>query len=587
MNFPNPNFISLTFTPETITHLKQIGDGYEFTRAFELNVTETLLDNSKYLEWGSMIKNREHAIRLRQFITPEQDLTNIDEIKTPFLQNKDRKYRALNQIFSIAQKNGSRPIQGKPFSILMFLPFGFGNIKIGELCRVWASFMLESPYWRENFVFLTLSTYNNKKYKKDPKITIPLSVNRGLCHRDDFDLDLKQLIVEVEKEALRNGKGLVILSGDVAKMGISLKCVDVVFLMSNNQEADDIIQKIYRALTDDPPNKKDGFIVDLDLKRIITAMFDYDLVKDKMRSNNPVLPTVEDRVKKVFELCNWGQDSFIEDHPEMDFNEIMNEIKKRVLNDLNNKILSEFDNKYKTLEVEQIKLIKENDDLYRKIRNALIYTSNGKKIPKRPIIIPPRGPNIPKPKPVPVPVPEEPVPEEPVPNPEPEESEEPVPDIQPQLSNEEIEKKIISIIKTFVNSLVIKSTEKWMNSLNLVSLLQKYKKDKQLIGGIAECNCDKNTNCTKEHDNLYETAFCELRSYAIIHTLNNTYEYDINIHKIIMTLVEDIFNNSSILVEWNIYIETLMREIKTVKSNDSKIKKGIRRTRKSKNVTRN
>jgi hypothetical protein len=54
-----------------------------------------------------------------------------------------------------------------------------------------------------------------------------------------------------------------------------------------------------------------------------------------------------------------------------------------------------------------------------------------------------------------------------------------------------------------------------------------------------------------------------------------------------MTLVEDIFNNSSILVEWNIYIETLMREIKTVKSNDSKIKKGIRRTRKSKNVTRN
>jgi Type III restriction enzyme, res subunit len=561
VNFPNPNFISLTFTPKTIAHLKDIGEGYDFTKAFELNVdTNKLLDNTKYLEWGSMIRNREHAIKLRQFMTPEQDLSNPDEIKTPFLQNKDRKYRALNQIFTIAQKNGSRPVQGKPFSILMFLPFGFGSrdniTKIGELCRIWAAFMLESTYWKENFVFLTLSTYNNPKYKKDPKITIQLAVKKGLCHRDDHNLDLKELIIELEKEALRQGKGLVILSGDVAKMGISLKCVDVVFLMSNNKEADDIIQKMYRALTDDSPNKKDGFIVDLDLKRIITAMFEYDLEKDKMRTNNPVLPTVGERLNKVWELCNWGQDSYIEENPEMNFNTIMDEIKRRVLADLETRILHDFDKVFKNIEETQKKLIREDYILYNEMTEALKFTTGKKDAKPKPVKMGERGQDIPE-------VQREQKEEQG--NQDPAKKQMPLPPPKPMLSEAEIEGKMISIIKTFVNSLVIKSSEPWVRSLNLVSLLEKYKKDKYLVKGIAECDCNKVKNCKKEHNNLFETVFCELSSFAMIFIDKDKYKYNKDTHRKIISLVEDIFKNSSILVEWNTYIENLIREIKTAK----------------------
>jgi len=576
-NFPNPNFISLTFSPETIRHLKDTSTGYDFTKAFELNIDETkLLDNTKYADWGSMIRNREDAVRLRQFMTPEQDLSDEDEMKTPFLQNKDRKYRALNQIFTIAQQHGSRPIQGKPFSILMFLPFGFGSgsgiTKIGDLCRVWASFMLESKYWRENFVFLTLSTFNNKKYKKDPKITIPLAVERGLCHREDHTLDLKELIIEVEKEALRKGKGLVILSGDVAKMGISLKCVDVVFLMSNNKEADDIIQKMYRALTDDPPNKKDGFIVDLDLKRIITAMFEYDLEKDKMRIKNPVLPSVGERLNKVWELCNWGQDSFIEEHPEMDFNAIMDEIKRRVFGDLERKILHDFSTMREKIKEKQIQLIKEDDDLYREMADALKFTTGRKgKIPK-PDKMADRGKDIPE---------EEVVPGEDKGDPKIANKHKPLMPPKPMLSDSEIENKMFSIITTFVNSLVIKSSEPWTKSLNLVSLLEKYRKDKELIKGVAECDCKKVENCKKQHDNIFETAFCELSSYAMVFVEKDKYEYDEGIHKKIMLLIEDVFKNSSILVEWNIYIENILRDIKTAKKVG-----GFKRTRKIKNLHR-
>lgn len=572
VNFPNPNFISLTFSPETITHLKHMGEGYDFKTAFKLNVDEEkLLDNKKYLEWGSMIRNREEAIRIRQFITPEQDLADKDETKTPFLQNKDRKYRALNQIFSIAQKNGSRPLQGKPFSILMFLPFGFGEMgditKIGELCRIWASFMLESKYWRENFVFLTLSTFNNPKYKKDSHITIEKAVDMGLCHRDDHSEDLKDLIIKVEKEALAKGKGLVILSGDVAKMGISLKCVDVVFLMSNDSEADDIIQKMYRALTDDPPNKKDGYIVDLDLKRIIKAMFDYDLEKDKLRIHkSKENKSISDRLIKIWELCNWGQDSFIEDNPDMDFNAIMDEIKKRVLTGLEIKIRGEFDEgKRKETQKEMMKADK---DLFKGIIAALELTQKtgkgkgkfaAEEMAERGIAIPDRskgktGDNSAKDVMKPPPP-------------------------KPILSYEEILEKMLSILTTFVNSLVIKSAEPWSERLNLAWLLEKYIKDKAEIGGKAECDCRLAGDCKKTHNNLYEIAFCELSSYAMIFIEKDKYKYDADTHKKIMSLVEEVFQNSSVFQEWNIYIENLLMKIRLVKMGGSrktrKIKKSL------------
>lgn len=562
INFPTPNFISLAFSPDTITHLKRTGSGYEFTKAFEANVVvKDLLDHKKYKDWGKMIRHREDAMRLRQFLTPEQEMDELE-----FLQNKDRKYRALNQIFTIAQRNKSRPIQGKPFSILMFLPFGFKDSPgIGELCRIWASFMLESTYWRDNFVFLTLSRYNHKDLKMDPDVSsiesaVKLAVEHGrICHRDDFDKtkDLKQIIIDVEREALRYGKGLVLLSGDVAKMGISLKCVDVVFLLSNNEEADDIIQKMYRALTDDPPDKKDGFIVDLNLTRSIKAMFDYDMEKDKMRSINPVLPSVGERLQKVWDLCNWGQDSFIEDHPEMDFNAIMIEIKRRVLDDLERKILDEFDKDYKKLEEEQLRLIEDDEELYRLIQNILQNTKSDNKSTKKQkqkTVIIREAPQIPS---AAGPAASEPV----APN-----LSAPVAPVAPVasvLTIQEIKKRIMSILQTFINALVIKSAESWDYNLNLVSLLSKYNKDKLLLKDtVVSCDCKINTNCLDVHDNLYEAAFCEIRNYAIL-SHNNIYSIDT--HNMIMIIIENAFKNPSSLIMWNTYIENLLKDIKAAK----------------------
>jgi len=541
LQFPEPKFISLTFSPESIKRLHETNAEYAFADAFKIQKDKDsiLLKHEQYLEWGKLLTNREDARKIRQFLTPEQE----DHHEEPgLLQHKNRKFRALNQIFEIAQKYGSRPMIGKPFSILMFLPTNIKDCPIGELCRIWASFMLETNYWKEHFVFLTLSEYVS--HTKDPEYTLQRVVKKGLCHIEDIqEKDLKRKILSIEREALKEGKGLILLTGNVASMGISLKCIDVVFLMSDISEADDLIQKMYRALTDDPPDKKFGFIVDLDLKRMIKATYEYGIVKDKTRNQNCSLISVKERIQTVFNLCDWGQEMFIADHPEMDFTEIMNEIRDRVLKDVETDIHTMNQSQIQNIEKTIIGQLKLEHDLYSDILDTLRLTNPPGKRPRISVTKYPRGEDIPgvsKPNTV----------HEPKYNP---------------LSEEEINKKIFHIVKTFVNTLILKSEFIWTEPMNMSSLIERYFNDKIKRKGLPVCECNTN-ECNKDHNNLYEIVYCELSQFAFF-TRNKKQVYDAQLHKKIIDMVEKIFTQSMILSEWDIYTEKLIHEIKSPVNN--------------------
>jgi hypothetical protein len=570
VQFANPNFISLTFAPSDIQKMIERGAGYNYMNAFEINQNEALLSNKdEYDNWWSLLRNREDSNNLLQFLTPE--LETDDTIFT----GESRHFRALNQIFRIAQKNSSRPIQGRPFSILMFLPFrqaekdgSKGPIRIGELCRIWASFMRTKRYWRENFVFLTLSSYGKHTSTRP---TIEQAVEKGIVHRDDYKKDLKDLIRETEKEALKKDKGLVILSGDVAKMGISLPCVDVVFMMGNNPDADDIIQKMYRALTDDPPQKKDGFIVDLNLKRIVSAMFDYDLQKDKLRTSVVQLPSIEDRAMRLFNLCDWGQDSFIEDTAGITFDDVMKAIKDRIVTSLRNKVME--DNTDKKIQDKQENVFLEIDGFIEEIQRTLGGTIKAKgrrgvteKLLTRGTTIPGRAAGGAGAGPT----------EEvgeggeaasgegdgaaPVSAPPP-----------PMLDPKEAQKRMFEIIQTFINTLVIRSAESWSSSsMNLAALMELYWKNKATSLAEPECECKGSSECKTIHKNIYEQVFCELKAFAyeIIETSRSTLlkpqytsapVFNPNKHRKIIAYAEDILRTP--LIEWNIYIEKLLKDL--------------------------
>ena len=563
IQFPNPNFINLTFAPETIKDLFDSGSGYSYEKAFKINKDDALLSNvDRWAEWLNLITHKEQAKNLRIFLTPEQDKHDT------ILIDGNRKFRALNQIFRIAQKNGSRPSPIKPFSILMFLPM-LPEQNVGRLCRVWASFLLQLPYWKDTFIALVLSPmkYSRSSSKLDEHI------ERGFVLRDDYPgRDLKELIQEVERKALEKNKGLLLLSGDVAKMGISLPCVDVVCLMSNNNDADDIIQKMYRALTDNPPNKKDGFIIDLDLKRIVTAFFDYDLSKDKMRWNSSKALTVEDRLIKLGDLCNWGYDSFIEDGNSTNFNDVMTQIKSRVFDQIKLRIFTEASDS--KLEKDQKKLIESDTSLRDDFIEALYNTSfkKGTKIPK-PEELSRRGSSIPDES------------KGSKANGSGEESKNDgngdrgealkpaVKPVEPFIPDPgfmaQIYTKIFKITKTFINALVVKSAIPLDKSLNIEALLEKYYSDKKTSKGGVSCSCKNANECVKTHDNLYDTVFCELKAYAMKKKKTDKdkdiYEFNPETHNAILQAVDRMFTRSPNIVEWNIYIEKFLKELRSRK----------------------
>jgi len=528
VNFPNPCFISLTFTPKEVEKLKAGESAYDFNAAFKIPTTSSgeLIDHAKYKEWGRLLTNREQALRIRQFLTPDEEDGDTD------LKGVERKYRAFNQIFRVAHQTGSRPVQGQPFSVLMFLPRGAG--KIGEVCRVWASFLYESKYWRDNFVFLTLSVNTNKKYKPYP-ITLDKVVERGICHREDFKTPLKETIQNVEREALKAGKGLVILSGDVAKMGISLKCVDVVCLMTDGEDADDIIQKMYRALTDDPPTKKNGFIVDLNLKRIIKAMFDYSTEKAR-RNPSEVTGTTRERVESVFQLCNWGQDAFIEDEAARGrtLDDIMRDINARILDTLTLRVHSE---NTAAVARKQVELVWSDPALGQEMKRVLKGTK-GKKTGKKEVIVE-RNEEFPDEAPsnaaaAPAGVPQPPA---------------------AGLTDEQIKAKMGDIVLTFVNAIVIKSSEKLGS--NFTDLIRKFEEGEKTA--TKTCDCSESASCKSSHTNVYDTVYCEVKPYAFA----SNGEYDSATHEGIMKLLKAVFNKDSHLApDWQTYVDGLIGELK-------------------------
>ena len=551
VNFPEPNFISLTFAPETIKRMIDTGVGYDHARAFQFIQNPAILnDDSKYAEWGTMLSLRDQAKLIREFLTPDIDAEDS------FLKDENRKFRALNQVFEIAHRTGSRPLPGTPFSMIMFMP-KLKGMPIGALCRIWASFMLERPYWKNNFVFMTLSAYTGAGY--NPSNLSPAdAVKRGICSKENFrDRGLKDAILRIEYEALKVGKGLVLLSGDVAKMGISLPCVDIVCMMTADSSADDIIQKTYRALTDDPPNKKNGYIIDLNLKRIVSAMLEYDIAKTRKSVSGDKVADIPTRIDQILKLCNWGQDPFIRANAgQKDVTDIMDEIRTMVTGRLADEYVGrEFSSS--KLEEKQKGVILADPDLVEEMSKVLkdTKTTNSKKGRKK--VISEAGEEIPG-------VLADTPPLEGIDEPEPAAESELPPPVSPSILTpaEQIE-KMMKIVTTFMNALVIKSNKSWGDEeLSFKTLIEKYIEDEKSAIKPVVCECSAGS-CSKTHENLYETAWCELRSYAMAQGLDGKYVYNEPKLVEIMNFVTKLIRKSdSISMDWDGHIHDLIRSLR-------------------------
>jgi hypothetical protein len=87
--------------------------------------------------------------------------------------------------------------------------------------------------------------------------------------------DMAEMVAaEVQKAKLAGKKGILLLTGNVGSLGISLPDVDVAFMMHDMQSADMTYQQMMRVLTE-APGKRCGIVVDFNVWRVLTTMNAY------------------------------------------------------------------------------------------------------------------------------------------------------------------------------------------------------------------------------------------------------------------------------------------------------------------------
>ena len=287
----------------------------------------------------------------------------------------DKDKSIFGRIESMCEKNRSR----KPFTQLWFLPAING---INEISKCLKELMMKNK---------VLSKYD------------VMIINSKV---DDKVKDIKAEITKNEKVAKENGKlGLILLAGNMLSLGITLKLCDIVMLLNNTLSADRVMQMMYRCMSESMNgDKKFGFVVDLNISRVIHSCISYNIYKKDMN--------IEDKIDYLVKghLINIDADLF--DNKEIDSTKIVtklldiwksdpiNNLKtmlKQIENDIielkseDQKLLDAYFTKAegKTVDIEMI--LKDDDDNTQSIQSGIsdseddkkVYKDNGDKLEKK------------------------------------------------------------------------------------------------------------------------------------------------------------------------------------------------------------
>jgi len=200
---------------------------------------------------------------------PKKDLSIFGRIKRTAIENNSR--TQLN--------NGDFTTQ------LWFLPFGI-NMTINTVSEHVKDRMMKNNILKKYEIKIVNS-------KKEYKVK-----------------DIKEEIKKWELKAKDDGKdGLILLAGNQLTLGITLPFVDIVFLFNDIVSSDKIIQMMYRCMTESINNsendkinngiKKMGFVVDLNISRVLNTCLDYNVYKKDLNIEQKITYLVENNLINI------------------------------------------------------------------------------------------------------------------------------------------------------------------------------------------------------------------------------------------------------------------------------------------------
>ena len=210
----------------------------------------------------------------------------IDETEDP-IRDKKAIFERIKTISNT--KNSRTKLNNGDFtSQLWFLPFG-KDMLIDNVSKCLKERMLKNRVLRQYEIMIV----NSKK---------------------DFKLkNIKREIINAEIKAKEEGKaGLILLAGNQLTLGITLDLVDIVILLNDVLSSDKILQMSYRCMTETKGKdcgeysyevnsgvKKIGYVVDLNISRVLNTMLDYNVYKKDLNVEKKIEYLIENNLINI------------------------------------------------------------------------------------------------------------------------------------------------------------------------------------------------------------------------------------------------------------------------------------------------
>jgi len=263
----------------------------------------------------------------------------------------------------------------KPHSEIWFLPTVFrsekGSVELEEkgngfryMTQNFTKILMDNPWFSENYCVAILHSvgFDNNEiefidaqkqgaYKVKWSDASVINTGNSYCISTicrDSKEGVKICLLKQEACAKANGKSLIILTGKMLRLGVSLPCVDIALHMDPIKSVDTIYQSMFRVLTE-REGKTAGIFIDMLTTRQITFMYEYmNYISNTLSTEHKMKKLLEKILLFNFNGINFqkGEDyqmiynDLLKDFSLNDINQFKQNSKKIDLNDVNELVRS-------------------------------------------------------------------------------------------------------------------------------------------------------------------------------------------------------------------------------------------------------
>ena len=313
------NIINQYSEDNIISEYSKYPELYILTDKINPDVVSEIINNTQDNNYGW---SPDACFLLKQSIKKDKETDESEIVIKEEFQKEDENLKLWYRVFGKYNKFGI-PDKDYPDDIVFMK-------RIEKICKdptIDSRFIGEGDFRNEPMIIMGFLPQNN--IDKISKTTIKLLERNNVI--PDYEIisinskitnNPKQSIEDARIKARNSGKkGVLVLTGKQCSLGVSIDNCDIVLLLNNSMGYDMIYQMMFRCMTEGK-NKKCGFVVDLNIHRVIDTSVNYaSLIKPDIHPRESIkfilqqerlitlngdqwMPSFGNDVSKITTLCD-------------------------------------------------------------------------------------------------------------------------------------------------------------------------------------------------------------------------------------------------------------------------------------------